>query len=306
MIPTRSSPGRSAAVNTADDAGRGERGGRVDGDDVGAGVLGEVQRGVQHPGHADVVDVVAVAEGERRSLVFRTRSTDRGRELRLERAAMGHCVDRVEDLHVAGAPAEMCPEVGLHGCLGERVALLVDLGLGPHDDARDAEPALQAAARRERVGEALPFGLVDALECGDRLAVDLGDVVLARHGGLAVDQHGAASALARWRAPVLRRGDVEFLAQRGEQMRMAVAHGDRRAVDLELDHLVDRAVECVGSGCVEDVRFDDVGHALQFVKPGGRAKPTLCDRRVNSPANPAFPDRVRKGGVGGQGWARGA
>ena len=48
MIPTRSSPGMSAAVNTADDAVGGQRRGRVDRDDVGAGVVGEVQRGVQH------------------------------------------------------------------------------------------------------------------------------------------------------------------------------------------------------------------------------------------------------------------
>ena len=32
-------------------------------------------------------------------------------------------------------------------------ALLVDLRFGAHDDARDAEPALQAAACGERIGE---------------------------------------------------------------------------------------------------------------------------------------------------------
>ena len=88
--------------------------------------------------------------------------------------------------------------------LGERVALLVDLRLGPHHDAGDAEPALQTAARGEGVGEALPLGLVDTFERDDRLAVGLGDVVLARHGRLAVDQHRAAAALTRRRAAVLR------------------------------------------------------------------------------------------------------
>ena len=38
--------------------------------DVGAGVVGEVQRGVQHAGHADVVDVAAVAEGQLAGLVL--------------------------------------------------------------------------------------------------------------------------------------------------------------------------------------------------------------------------------------------
>ena len=52
-------------------------------------------------------------------------------------------------------------------------ALLVDLRLGPHHDAGDAEPALQAAAGGEGVGEALPLVGVDALERDDRLAGDL-------------------------------------------------------------------------------------------------------------------------------------
>ena len=58
-------------------------------------------------------------------------------------------------------------------------ALLVDLRLGPHHDAGDAEPALQPAARGERVGEALALVGVDALERDDRLA---GDLVQRRAG----------------------------------------------------------------------------------------------------------------------------
>ena len=68
-----------ADAQLAGDVGRGEHADHaaaaaavrgVDADDVGAGVLGEVQRGVQHAGHADVVDVAAVAEGQFAGLVL--------------------------------------------------------------------------------------------------------------------------------------------------------------------------------------------------------------------------------------------
>ena len=100
------------------------------------------------------------------------------------------------------------------------VALLVDLGLGPHDDAGDAEAALQPAAGGEGVGVALALVVVDALERDDRAAGHLGQRLLARHDGLAVDQHRAAPALARRRAAVLGRRDVELLAEGGEQVRV--------------------------------------------------------------------------------------
>ena len=123
---------------------------------------------------------------------------------RFERLAVGDGVDGVEDLHVSRAATEMGAEMRRHAVLGERVALLVDLRLGPHHDPGDAEPALQTPAGGEGVGEALPLLLGDPFERRDRLAVGLGHVVLARHGRLAVDQDRAAAALARRRAAVLR------------------------------------------------------------------------------------------------------
>ena len=66
-------------------------------------------------------------------------------------------------------------------------ALLVDLCLGAHDDAGDAEAALQAAARGERVGEPIALVAVDALERDHRLALDLGQRLLAADHRLAVD-----------------------------------------------------------------------------------------------------------------------
>ena len=77
----------------------------------------------------------------------------------------------------------------------ERRALLVDLGLRPHDDAGDAEPALQATAGRERVGIAPALVLVHSLQRDHVPAGDLRHVVRARDLHLAVDHHGAAAAL---------------------------------------------------------------------------------------------------------------
>ena len=70
MMPTRSSPGTSAAVNTADHARRGPRRVDVDAADVGAGVVGQAEGGVQHARHAEVVDVAPVAERELARLVL--------------------------------------------------------------------------------------------------------------------------------------------------------------------------------------------------------------------------------------------
>ena len=75
---------------------------------------------------------------------------------------------------------------------------------------------------------------VDALERDDGLAGDLLEPQVAADDGLAVDHHRAAPALARRRAAVLGRRDVELLAQRGEQVRVIAADRHRRAVEREL------------------------------------------------------------------------
>ena len=207
--------------------GRGEHGvhpgscqrlGGVDRQHVGAGVRGEMERGMECAGHPQVVDVPAIAEREGRGLVLRTGCADRGGQLGRAHGAAGDGLDRVEHLHVAGASAQVGAEVAAHLVAPQIGPLLVDLGLGAHDDAGNAEAALQATAGRERVGEAPAFGLGDALEGDDRLARHLGDGLLAADDGLAVDVHGAAPALPTRRTPVLGRGEVEFVAQRRQQV----------------------------------------------------------------------------------------
>ena len=64
------------------DAGCCERGRRIDRHDVGTGVIGQMERGVEHPGHPDVVDVPAIAKRERRRFVLRSPTAHGGREHR--------------------------------------------------------------------------------------------------------------------------------------------------------------------------------------------------------------------------------
>ena len=134
-------------------ARHGQRSTGVDADDVGTRVRGEVQRGVQHAVDAHVVDIATIAQRQLVGLVLDSAPTDLARQLRRELLAAGDGLDGVEHLHVPGAAAQVRTEVAAHVAAVQLGALLVDLRLGPHDDARNAEAALQAAARGERIGE---------------------------------------------------------------------------------------------------------------------------------------------------------
>ncbi len=174
-----------------------------------------------------------------------------------------------------------------HALACERRALLVDLRLGPHHDARNAEPALEPTAGGERIGERLAFDLVDTFEGHDRRALDLVHVALAGHDGLAVDEHGAAPALSRRRASVLRRRDVEFLTQCSQQVRMRAPDGHGRAVHHERHG----PVEIIGRG-----RVGKLGHVLQFVKASAPWETARRERRVTYTM--CLTHRVRSGGSG--------
>ena len=121
MMPTRSSPGMSAAVNTACTPGWARAAAGVDGEDVGPGVVGEL----------------AARRGACRRPGCRRRSRGRRGRARWPRtcapdeptppggSATGHLVgderlDGVEDLHVPGAAAEVGAEVAGRLVAGER------------------------------------------------------------------------------------------------------------------------------------------------------------------------------------------
>ena len=149
--------------------------------------------------------------------------------------AFGDRIDGLEDLDVARAAAQVRAEMAGHVAGLQVGALLVDLRFGAHHDPRDAEPALQAAARGERVGERGTLFGGHTLERHHGLAGGLRQRLLAADDRLAIDVHGAATALPRGRAAVLRRRHIQLLAQRGKQVRMIVADGHRLAVELEVD-----------------------------------------------------------------------
>ena len=232
------------------------RAGRVNGLDVGAAVCGEVESGVEHAGDTEIVDVPAVAERELLRLVLDARLADPAAQARLEGLALGHRLDGVEDLDVPGAAAQVGSEVRGHRPPIERVALLVDLRLGAHHDPRDAEAALQTAARGEGGGIAVALGVVDSLERRDLATGDLVERLGAADDRLAVDEHRAAAALPRRRTPVLRRRDAELLAQGGEEVGVVAAHRHRYTVERELD-----------AGAL------DRRHALHSVKSASRNDP---------------------------------
>ena len=113
---------------------RGGRGG-VDGEHVGAGVLGQDDGGVQHAGDPHVVDVVLVAQRELAGLVLAVAAADApGRSGRRPggvtasghgtgtSSPVGQQVDGVEDRVVAGAPAQVAAEVAGGLVAGERRA----------------------------------------------------------------------------------------------------------------------------------------------------------------------------------------
>ncbi len=188
------------------DAGEGLCPRRVDGDDVGAGVVGEAQEAVEHARHDHVVDVAPVAEGEFRALVFDAALPDAfGQFDGRGGGSGGDEFDGLDDLGVAGAAAEVGAETAVDGLPVEVGALLVDERLGPHHDPRGAEAALERPHGGEGVGVAFPLGSIEALEGGDLLACGLLHRDETRHRRLAVEQYGAASALAAGGAPVLGR-----------------------------------------------------------------------------------------------------
>ena len=138
------------------------RGGGVDRRDVGAGVVGQVQRAVEHPRHAQVVDVVTIPEGQLAGLVLGTRCADASTEGRLERLALGDGLDGVEDLHVAGAAAEVGAEMRSHRRASRSAPFLSICAL-----ARTTIPGMQkphcrppqaanASAKRRRSSASMP------------------------------------------------------------------------------------------------------------------------------------------------------
>ena len=178
-------------------AGHRERIGRIDRHDVGASVFAEDNRSVQTALGLHVVDEATVAERELLTLVLHAASADPALRDGNRGLAGGKRLDGVEDLHIAGATAQMSTEMA-GGVVAGGFLVAAEQRDGAHHDAGRTEAALQSAVGGERVGHPLPLILVDTLERGDLGASRLFERGLARDARLAVDQHRAAPALARW------------------------------------------------------------------------------------------------------------
>ncbi len=209
----------------------------VDPDHIGAGMVGEVECSVQQTVRIHVVDERPVAQGQFGGLILRPAGTDTTDPDRDRNITGGNRLHGIQDLHVAGAPAEVSTEVA--GCLVPRegIALPVYECLGPHHDPGGAEPALEGAVRCEGVREAVPLGRFETLEGCDGGTLGLFHGRLAGHPCLSVEQHRAAAALARGRTAVLGRGDPELVAQGSQKVRVAGTRLDGGPVQDEGGHL---------------------------------------------------------------------
>ena len=236
-------PALSRHVGGTDDrvyARQRPRGRHVDGANARPRMRREHHGAVQHPGHGEVVDVLAIAERQLLRLVLGQRCADLPRPI-----TVGQCggarqhlrgqLDRVDDLDVAGAATQVRPEAlrDLGACRQRR---LLENMMRAHNNAGDAEAALHGRRDGECAREYAARAFVDAFERDDAASRRLVGGHRTRHLRLAIDEHGTAAALARRRAAVLGRRDGTTLADDLEERRALVGvDGTRLAVQRQLD-----------------------------------------------------------------------
>src|SRR5581483_1305498 len=137
-------------------------------------------------------------------------------------------LDGREDLHVAGAAADVAGEGGLD--VGARRARFVlEQRMRGDEEARRAEAALRAVLLVEGGLDGREArGRAEALHGRDGGALHVRERQEARAARLPVDEDGAGAAAALLAAG-LGAGDPELLAKRGQE------RGERRAVEVALD-----------------------------------------------------------------------
>ena len=221
------------AGEDGDNAVDGFRSAGIDPQHVGPGVVGEAERPVEEALGPDVVHVAPFTEGEFDALVLRSGLADPIGQGRRRDVAGGEYLDRLEDLRVAGAAAEVPAEATGGGLVVEIGALLVDQGFGTHQDTGRAEPALECTGGSEGVGQSSSLCLLETLEGRDGLAFHLLHRDETTLYCLAVNEDGARPALAGRRASVLGGRHPKFLAQGGEEVRVVRRDLDRESIDVE-------------------------------------------------------------------------
>ena len=232
-------PGHVARRHDGHDPGVPCRDRRVDRLHAGARVRRERHGAVEHPGKREVGDVRTHPERELRGLVAREARPDAPRlVLRRQRlAAPQACrdVERVDDLDVARAPAEVRVEL-LRDLVVRRVGVRVEDALHPERDARDAEAALDARRARERLAVDVALRLGHALEREDALSRGGPGRHGARRLRMAIHEHEARAALALRRAAVLRRRESRVIAHELEERRaVRDVEGPGHTIERQLD-----------------------------------------------------------------------
>ena len=150
-----------------------------------ARVVGEPERAVQHRRARPCRRRTACRRARaRRPRSGRSRAPTRparsGRAAGSPRRARGDELDRVDDLHVARAPAEV-PEQGVRDLLARRLGVLRQQRLGLHHDPRRAEAALRRAGGDEaRPPTAARVVVGEPLLRDDALALDPRRLLRAR------------------------------------------------------------------------------------------------------------------------------
>ena len=211
-----------------DDAGKRERLGGVDPDDAGARIAGQHDDAVQHAGDVDVGDEGPLAEGELAALVALEPRADAAV---LDRRRQGAALlgrldqfDRVDDLHVSGAAAQMSVEHP-RDLRARQLAALVGHPFDAQHQPRRAEAALQPGGDLEGVGVEAALVVGNAFERENGAPFHLRDAHRARHLGNAVDERDTTAALLLRRAARLDGFQLEGFAQ----------HVDQRLVGPGLD-----------------------------------------------------------------------
>ena len=212
----------------------------VDGENAGAGILAADRAAIAHTVHIDIIRVLAIAL----HLLGHVQSVDAAAHLPVFGGWGGQLAlaeylsrqqDAVDDLHVAGAAADIVAD-GEGGLLAGGIGVHVQQPLGGDDHAGDAEAALYRAGLAEGEGVDLLFPVAEPLYREDGLALQLVRLGDAGLGGLAVDEDvaGAAGTLA---ASVLDGGQVQLVPQKADEL-LVLFHSDGLAVHGKCRHSV--------------------------------------------------------------------
>ena len=179
-------------------------------------MLAELHRRIRHARHGNVVDILKIAQHQIVGFEFLERRAHAAAGIGLARrfpsAHPRQFVNRIDNLHVAGAAAEMPPQL-VRNFLARRAGILFDQCMPAHRHAGNAKTALHAAAPRERFGNLLPPLLGQTFQRHQRLACHLAGLHGARKLRRPVDQQRATPARCLRFAAVFERYAAEIFPQ---------------------------------------------------------------------------------------------